>query len=148
MARVISGLACAAILLAGCGGGGPSAPGLPGGDYKGKMPDAMKPCDEANKATTAALPGFRSGKASLNETKATADAGVAACEASYAAWKALHMPPEVVGPCMAQAQAKLNLAHALRTALDHLISKPYKSAIDRQVDAVARETAACKKAMS
>src|SRR5689334_9312532 len=135
MSRIIGTALAASVFLAGCGGGGaaPSAPGLPGGDYKGKMPDLIKPCDTANKLTTQSLPNFKSGKATLNETKVIADAGVAACQAADTAWRGLGMPAPVADACLAQSAAKLGLAQAMRSGLDHQMSKPYKTRVDRMV---------------
>lgn len=146
-ARVIATVLAGSVLLAACGGGGaPAAPGAPGGDYKKKMPDLIKPCDDALKELTASVPSVQSGKQTLNEVKAQADAGVAACQASLAAWQGLHMPPPVAQACLAAASARVDEAEAMRSALDHQVSRPYKVRIDRAVDAVTRADAACKAA--
>ena len=151
MSRIIGAVVCGALFLAGCGGGAPApggAPGAAGADFKAAMSPAMKPCDEANKETKVALQAYKSSKMTLNEAKVVADAGVAACEAASAAWQAMTMPGPVAGACGGEAEAKLGLATAQRAALDHQISKPYKTRIDRQLDAVTRAVAACKKAVN
>ena len=143
--RTLSAALAASLLLAGCGGAGPA---IPGQEYKSKAPEAMKPCDEANKATPKALSSFKSGKLTLTEAMVVANAGVAACEASLAAWQGMTMPKPVAEACLAEAKAKLDLAHAQVSALNHQMSKPYKTRIERQTDAVAREVKACKDAMA
>jgi len=147
MSRIIGAVVCGAVFLAGCGGG--AAPGAPGaGDFKAGITDAMKPCDDANKATKTALQAYKSSKLSLNEAKVIADAGVAACEAARTARRAIAAPAPITQACMAEADAKVSLATAQRAALDHLMSKPYKSQIDRATDEVARGLADCRKALN
>ena len=154
MSRIIGAVVCGALFLAGCGGGAPApggapgAPGAPGGDFKATMSPAMKPCDDANKETKVALQAYKSSRMTLNEAKVVADAGVAACEAARTAWRGMTMPGPVAEACGGEAEAKYGLATAQRAALDHLLSKPYKSQIDRQLDAVTRSVAACKKAVN
>jgi hypothetical protein len=151
MSRIIGAVVCGALFLAGCGGGAPApggAPGAPGGDFKATMAPAMKPCDDANKETKIALQSYKSGKMTLNEAKLVADAGVAACATARTAWRGMTMPGPVAEACRGEAEAKYGLAAAQRAALDHLLSKPYKSQIDRQLDAVTRAVAACKKAVT
>ena len=151
MSRIMGAVVCGALFLSGCGGGAPvpgGAPGAPGADFKAAMAPAMKPCDDANKETKTALQSYKSNKMTLNEAKVVADAGVAACEAAQTAWRGMTMPGPVGEACGAEAEAKYSLATAQRAALDHLLSKPYKSRIDRQLDAVTRAVAACKKAVN
>lgn len=144
--RTLSAALAGSLLLAGCGGGG--GPSIPGQEYKTKAPEAMKPCDEANKATPKALSSFKSGKMSVTEAMEVANAGVAACEASLAAWQAMTMPKPVAKACLPEAQAKLDLAHAQVSALNHQMAKPYKTRIERVTDQIAREVKACKDAMA
>lgn len=151
MSRAIAAVLSGALLLAGCGGGAPvpgGDPAAPGADFRAAMSPAMKPCDEANKATKIALQAYKSGKLTLNEAKVVADAGVIACEAARTAWRGMTMPGPVSEACGPEAEAKYGLATAQRAALDHQISKPYKTRIDRQLDAVTRTVAACKKALA
>ena len=143
--RTLSAGLAAALLLAGCGGGGPSVPGQ---EYKSKAPEAMKPCDEANKATPKALSSFKSGKLTVTEAMEVANAGVAACEASLAAWQSMIMPGPVAEACLGEARAKVDLAHAQVAALNHQMSKPYKTRIERVTDQITREVKACKDAMT
>jgi len=139
-ARLVA-LGCAAALLAGCGGGGPVS------GYKGKMPEAMKPCDAANKELPKALAAARTGKMTFNEARAEADKTLATCEAALSAWKGLKdMPPKVAEACIPEAEAKVQLAYASRNALDHQMSKHYKTLIDRAALAVEKAVAACKEA--
>lgn len=142
--RALSAVLVAA-LLAGCGGGGPA---IPGQEFKSKAPEAMKPCDEANKATPKALSSFKSGKITLTEAMEIANAGVTACEASLAAWQGMTMPRPVADACLPEARAKLDLAHAQVSALNHQMSKPYKTRIERVTDQITREVKACKDAMA
>jgi hypothetical protein len=148
MSRAIGAVLVGALFLAGCGGGSaPSAPGAPGiGDFKAKMPETMKPCDAANKATPKALSSYKSGKATLTEAMAVANAGVAACETAQAAWEAMAMPPPVAEACLAEARAKVELAQSQVAALNHQLAKPYKTRIDRAADAAAEAVKACKEA--
>lgn len=143
--RTLSATLAGAMLLAGCGGGGPTVPGQ---EYKAKAPEAMKPCDEANKATPKALSSFKSGKISVTEAMEVANAGVAACEASLAAWQAMTMPKPVAEACLPEATAKLDLAHAQVSALNHQMAKPYKTRIERLTDQITREVKACKEAIA
>ena len=136
-----------ALFLAGCGGGAPSAPGAPGvGNFKAKMPETMKPCDEANKATPKALASFKSGKQTLTEARAVVDAGVTACEAALAAWEKMAMPEATAEACLPEARAKVELAHAQVAALNHQMAKPYKTRIERASDDVGEAVKACKEA--
>lgn len=151
MSRIIGAVVSGALFLAGCGGGAPAPggeAGAAGGDYKAAMSPAMKPCDDANKETKVALQAYKSSKMTLNEAKVVADAGVAACAAARAAWQGMTMPGPVSEACGAEAEAKYGLATAQRAALDHQMSRPYKTQIDRQLDAVTRGVAACKKAVN
>jgi len=139
----------ATIFLAGCGGGAapPGAPGAPGiGNFKAKMPETMKPCDEANKATPKVLSSFKSGKMTLTEARTEAEAGVAACEAALAAWEKMAMPEPVAEACLGEARAKVELASAQLAALNHQMAKPYKVRIERAGDDVAEAVKACKEA--
>jgi hypothetical protein len=150
MSRIIGAVVCGALFLAGCGGapapGG--AAGAAGADFKAAMSPAMKPCDDANKETKVAMQSYKSSKMTLNEAKVVADAGLAACAAARTAWRGMTMPGPVSEACGAEAEAKYALATAQRAALDHLMSRPYKTQIDRQLDAVTRAVAACKKAVN
>jgi len=148
MARATAVILIGAMMLAGCGGGAaPAAPGAPGiGNFKAKMPETMKPCDEANKATPKALSSFKSGKKTLTEARAIADAGVAACETALAAWEAMAMPKPVAEACLAEARAKVELAGAQVAALNHQMAKAYKIRIERAGEAVDAAVKACKEA--
>ena len=149
MSRAIGAVLCGALFLAGCGGGAPAAPGMPGGgDFKSKMPDAMKPCDEANKATPKALTSFTSGKLTLTEARTIAEAGAAACEASLDAWTKLIMPGPIADACLGEGRAKVDLAHAQTSALNHQVAKPYKIRIDRAKAAADAAAKACKDALA
>lgn len=150
MRRTVGALVVGALFLAGCGGG--AAPGATGGApgigaFKAKMPEAMKPCDEANKATPKALSSFKSGKKTLTEARAVADAGLSACEAALAAWQEMAMPQAVSDACLAEARAKVDLASAQVAALNHQMAKPYKIRIERAGEAVADAVKACKEAL-
>lgn len=149
MTRTVGALVIGALFLAGCGGG--AAPGATGGapgigNFKAKMPEAMKPCDEASKATPKVLSAFKSGKKTLTEARAVADAGLAACETALAAWEKMPMPEAVAEACLAEARAKVDLASAQIAALNHQMAKPYKIRIERAGDAVAEAVKACKDA--
>lgn len=149
MTRVVGAILIGAVFLGGCGGGAAPAStgGAPGiGNFKAKMPETMKPCDEANKATPKALAAFKSGKKTLTEAREIADAGAAACDAALAAWEQMAMPEAVAGACLAEARAKAELAHAQVAALNHQMAKPYKTRIDRAADAIAEAVKACKEA--
>jgi len=130
----------AAVLLAGCGGGG-------GGGPAGKMKEAMKACDAANKDVPDTLRNAKAGKLSAHDARLEADAGVAACESALAAWEQMtDMPPQATEACVAEARAKVELAVAHRVALDHQQSTPYKLRIDRATLAVEKAVDACKEA--
>jgi hypothetical protein len=136
-------------VLAGCGGGAApaGAPGAPGiGNFKAKMPETMKPCDEANKATPKILSAFKSGKKTITEARAVADAGVTACETALAAWEKMAMPGPVAEACLAEARAKVDLAHAQLAAVNHQMAKPYKIRIERASDDADAAVKACKEA--
>ena len=146
--------AAASLVLAGCGGSGGGAGGAAGGggaakpgDWKGKMPEVMKPCAAAVKEAGKLAPMVKSGKASGGEAVEAADAAVAACETAHAAWSAMDMPPEVAEPCMEEAGARLGGAYATRSALNHQVSPPYKKRMDVFTERAKRFETACKTAV-
>ena len=139
-------VAAAALMLSGCGGGG-GGPG--GGGVAGKMKEAIKPCDDANKATPKAQSDAKKGVLTLNEAKARADEGVAACEAAVAAYEGMtDMPPNASDACVGEAEAKLELAVALRAGLDHAMARPYKARIERASAEATAAVKACKDALA
>ena len=149
--RWVAAATAAALFLAGCGGGAPkgdaaaSATG-PVDDWKGKMADLMKPCQDSLKDTDKGVSGIRSGRATLNEMKARADATVAVCDKSLADWTALRMPAEAAEACLGQANLMRDQALALRQGLDHSMSKPYQARADRLEEDAKKAVEACKTA--
>jgi hypothetical protein len=152
-ARTVAAVTAAALFLSGCGGGAPADAGAASGtgpvsDWKGKMGDLMKPCETSLKDTDKGVSGIRSGRSTLNEMKLRADETVAVCEKSLADWTALRMPEPAAKDCLNQANVLRDQALALRQGLDHSMSKPYKTRVDRLKEDAKKATEACKAAKS
>ena len=142
MKRAAVILAC--LMLAACGGGG----GGGAGDAKGKLKEAMKPCEDSNKKTAKDIKQIRSGKVTPDEGRTMAEEGVAACEKAQTEWAKIALAPEARKICMAEADARLAEAVSIRTALDHQVSKPYQQRIARAVEVSKKAAEACKEALA